>query len=94
MDAWTSQEVCDFLAEKGYAELGTEMLAQDVDGAILKATTVVELRSEFQIPTFAIAKRICLLVQEAMAEGGGALLLAQTLASMFLRCEDRNIVHT
>ena len=26
MDAWTPQEVCDFLTEKGYAELGTEML--------------------------------------------------------------------
>ena len=72
MDAWTPQEVCDFLTEKGYAELGTEMLAQDVDGAILKATTVAELRSGFQIPTFAIAKRICLLVQEAMAQSGGA----------------------
>ncbi len=26
MDAWTSQEVCDFLTGKDYAELGTEML--------------------------------------------------------------------
>ncbi len=72
MDAWTPQEVCDFFTERGYADLGMEMLAKRMDGTVLKATTVAEFQSEFQIALFSEAKRIWLLAQAAVPQSGDA----------------------
>ncbi len=72
MDAWTPQEVCDFFTERGYADLGMEMLAKQMNGAVLKATTVPEFQTEFQLDLFAEAKRIWLLVQAAVPQSGDA----------------------
>ena len=81
MDAWAPQEVCDFFTQRGYADLGMEMLAKQMDGAILRATTVDEFRSEFQIALFPDAKRIWLLVQAAVPQSGDALA-AEVAAAM------------
>ena len=57
---------------QGYADLGVEMLAKQMDGTVLKATTVPEFRTEFQIDLFAEAKQIWLLVQAAAPQSGDA----------------------
>ena len=69
MEAWTKEQVCEFMTAQGFAELGASLAEQEVDGTDLESITAEELMNVFAVPNFGRAKRILRVIDDARKAG-------------------------
>ncbi len=69
MKAWTKEQACEFTTAKGFAELRTLLVEQEVDGTVLENITADELINVFAVPNFGGAKRILRVIDDARKAG-------------------------
>ena len=69
MEAWTKEQVCEFMTANGFAELGALLAEQEVDGTFLESITAEELLNVFAVPNFGRAKRILRVIGDARKAG-------------------------
>ena len=69
MEAWTKEQVCEFMTAKGFAELGASLAEQEVECTDLESLTAEELLNVFAVPNFGRAKRILRAIEDARKAG-------------------------